>query len=206
MRFLGSSLVVAALLLSAQVASADGVSPDPKVILGGGGHSVQIQGNTFSFSVDKNGGGVFDFIAPQGSEDIFALSLTFAAPTTDLTQYTCGASGIFPTCGFTLNGDGTVTALFSGGHEDEAEWLDDLAELGNGIFGHPVFDAHDVNGGVEEGQEFTINLGSHCDGPCGWIAGSTVTGVINPVPEPGTLLLLFAGVGLFGFGRKLLKA
>src|ERR1700680_4188779 len=99
MKFLRISLVVAALLFSAHLASADGVSPDPKVILGGGGHSGQIQGNTFGFSVDENGGGVFDFIAPQGGEDVFSLSLTFAAPTTDLSKYTCGASGIFPACG-----------------------------------------------------------------------------------------------------------
>jgi hypothetical protein len=198
MRLLRASFLIVTLLFSARVASADSVSPDPKVIVGGGGHSVQINGNTFAFTVDSNGGGVFDFIAPQGTEDVFALALTFlAVPNTPLSGYSCDASGIFPTCGFTLNGDGTVTALFSGGHEDEAEWLDDLAELANGIIGQPVFDANDLNGGIEEGQEFTINLGAN-----GWLAGSNVSGVVNPVPEPGTLALLLAGAGLLGVGRK----
>jgi hypothetical protein len=108
MRLPRISLLIAILLSSARVASADGGSLTQKLSLGGGGHSIPCTGNTFSFAVDESGGGVFDFIAPQGGEDIFALSLAVLASNTDLSAYSCDANGIFPTCGFTLNGDGSV--------------------------------------------------------------------------------------------------
>jgi hypothetical protein len=211
MRLLRVSLLVSTLLLCARVASADAVSPDPRVILGGGSKSVQITGNTFSFQVDSSGGGSgpnFDFIAPQGGEDIFSLALIFVAPpgttASDLTNgtFVCGSNKLFPTCGFTLNGDGTfITALFTGASEDEKEKKDDRYER------RKRGEANDVYGGIEEGQHFSIDLGQNCPSAgCGWVAGSTVNGVLNPVPEPGTMALLLAGLGFAAVGRKFRRA
>jgi hypothetical protein len=185
-----SLLFIAAALFSA-TAWADGI--DPKVIIQKGGGSVPIVGNSFSFNVDSSGGGLFDFIAPTTGEDIFSLALIFSqTPTTG--PFNCDTGGFFATCGFTFNSNGTVTVLFSGASEDESELVDDACEA------LPVLgcDTNDVNGGIEEGLDFGINLGTS-----GWVPGEKVTGFTN-VPEPSTLVLLLACLG-FVAGVALLK-
>ena len=177
-----SLLLITAALFSA-TAWADGI--DPKVIIQNGGGSVPIVGNSFSFNVDSSGGGLFDFIAPTTGEDIFSLALIFSeTPTTG--PFNCDTGGFFATCGFTFNSDGSVTALFSGASEDEPELVDDICEKSG------LCDTNDINGGIEEGQDLGINLGTS-----GWVPGEKVTGLIN-VPEPSTLAFLLAGLGFVG--------
>jgi hypothetical protein len=190
LKYLRLSLLLITAALFSATAWAEGI--DPKVIIQKGGGSVPIVGNSFSFTVDSSGGGLFDFIAPTTGEDIFSLALIFSkTPTTG--PFNCGTGGFFATCGFTFNSDGTVTALFSGASEDEPELVDDACEaLG-------VCDTNDVNGGIEEGQDFGINLGTS-----GWVPGEKVTGFTN-VPEPSMLALLLAGLGFAAGGVALLK-
>lgn len=142
-----------------------------------------ITNDTFTFGSDASGGGDFGFTNDTG-QTWTQLNILVTLPTFD--TITCGSTA-FVTC--------TVTTTTPPG---AAPAMYDL------IFGP------DANGGVANGQNFTINLndsGNTVTDPAGsgsWGPDTDFTAVAN-VPEPAPVALAGLGLLLLGSGRFLVR-
>jgi len=186
-------LLAFAIVLSAGLALADTVpGSDPKAGLGPGTGSSDTTG-TFSFTVNGNGGGSgpdFTFLNTSGTT-FFNISLTTQDSSGDLS---CFTTAYVTNCNITRNA-GMITVLFFNVSDGE-----DPAE-GGGECG-----AQWPGAGIGPGCDFQFTLNddgsfNNPGGTGGWVAGATVNGAAN-VPEPGTMTLLFTGLGTLVARRK----
>jgi hypothetical protein len=162
-------------------------SPDPKILIAGGGGSTDLYGTTFSFTSNSSGGGSgedYDFYNDSG-EYFSNLSITTTSVFPNgapIGPIDCDLDGnaYFSDCAVITNLNNTATILFYN-------------------TGDP--------GGVpycEDGDayycefEFSLNNDGSLDNPSGvggWVPNATFTGAAN-TPEPGTVTLFVTFLGI----------
>jgi hypothetical protein len=181
MKTVRAAMIAALLLLTAGAAKADSVpGNDPNIGVKGGHHSpLAPAGLNFSFTIDAQGGGIFDF---TNDTDVTwnTLVLTATAPLGSIFQ--CNGFDLFQHCTVNStgqNGDGTEGVLIQ---------FFGVSELSSGS-------------GIPPGGQFFFNLNDdfNCNEECvgGWTPGSTVNGTANAqiTPEPASIVLVLTGLG-----------
>lgn len=192
---------------------------DPSIILRDATCGVGCQVITtsnFTFNVDSNGGGVFEFEDEVG--DITSLTFIFENPgginSGNLgSTVNCQVLAFFDTCNKSVLGNGNIEIIFSeitgegcsGDSDDKSGQEGSDSDAGN--------DGHSECNGIAKGTIFTLDLFNqqngqdNCDkitGVCtgGWLRDSSVSGIAGGVPEPGTLLLILTAVPLIGLRKR----
>lgn len=175
-------LVSSLVFLGAVVTQADSISPgDPKIIVGRGVDSISITTLQFSVPVDTSGGGIFDF--DNGTAfDWSGLKLTITFPNAvdaKAAGVSCSngdiSSDIFSDCTSERQGR-TLTIFLTGG---------EIAPC--------------VGSSCPIDSEFFVDLntgGHNPHGQGGWKTDTIEVQALT-TPEPGTLVLLVAGLGAF---------
>lgn len=181
MKTVRAAMIVALLLVTAGAAKADTIpGNDPQIGVKGGHHSpVSPAGLNFSFTVDAQGGGIFDF---TNDTDVFWTTLVLTATAPLGSTFQCNGFDLFGNCTVNStgqNGDGTEGVLIQ-------------------FFGVSEFSS---GTGIAPGGQFFFNLNDdfNCNEECtgGWTPGSTVNGTANALitPEPASIILFLTGLG-----------
>jgi hypothetical protein len=182
------------LMGSAALASADGLA-DPRMIVSDPPCDVECPnpvGLTFSFFSNANGGGFLTFTNASGFDWTSLLIETGSIPFNVPPNLISCQTNAFLSCEVSDLGGGITAMYLSGVNGPDSD----------GPFGIPAFDI------------FTINLNGEADDPVdesqdgsgGWGPGRNFDASANvppPVPEPATITLIAAGLGVFLAKKKL---
>lgn len=203
----------------AGTALASSAPVDPSIILRdatcGTGCQV-ITTSNFTFNVNPNGGGIFDFEDEVG--DLTSLTFIFENPgginNGNLgSTVNCQVLAFFDNCSKSVLGNGNIEIIFSeiagescsGDSDDKAGQEGSDSDAGN--------NGHSECNGIPKGTIFTLDLFNQKNGKddcnkktgvCtgGWVPDSSVGGIAGGVPEPGTLLLILTAVPLIGLRKR----
>jgi hypothetical protein len=185
-------MIVALFLLTAGAVMADSVpGNDPNIGVKGGHHSIRLTSDNFSFTINGQGGGVFDFLNDTNT-DWITVTLFASAPIDS--SFTCNPTQfghLFENCSTTVTsqnhetGQEAVTVFFSGTGGC------DVTSDNPGCFP-----------GIKDDSHFFFNLNNdfNCQEECngGWTPNFTVQGGGNlppSVPEPASIFLVLTGLG-----------
>jgi hypothetical protein len=185
-----SRFVFLAILLmgSASLAHADGVPVDPQMDVSDptcGETCTPIEGTTFTFTSNNNGGGFFTFQNASGVDWTSLLVETGSFPfNVPANSVTCTTNAFLSCQVFDLAG-GVTAMYFSGVNSIESE-LGAVGILNTFVF---TVNLNDLVDGVPNTSP---------SGSGGWGAArdfSATANATSPVPEPGTLTLMGIGLG-----------
>lgn len=185
MRSVRAAMIVALFLLTAGAVMADSVpGNDPAIGVKGGHHSTPLNSLDFNFTIDVQGGGIFDFVNESG---VNWTSLTLLASAPDDSSFSCNPvdfGHLFENCSTQVtgelgNGQEAVTIFFSG-TTPGCVFLNCFPGIAQGF--HFFFNLND-----------DFNCNENCSG--GWTSDFTVHGMANNVPEPASIFLVLTGLG-----------
>lgn len=160
---------------------------DPTIGVKGGHCCSPLNDLNFSFTIDGQGGGIFNFLNDTNTDWI---SLTLFASAPDDSSFTCDPVNfghLFENCTTTVTGEL--------GHGQEAVTIFFSGTGGCDLLTNSCFP------GIPQGSDFFFNLndnycnGEDCSG--GWTPNFTVQGFANQpsVPEPASIFLVLTGLG-----------
>lgn len=191
MRSVRAAMIVALFILTAGAAMADSLQGnDPNIGVKGGHHSIRLTTDNFSFTINGQGGGIFDFLNDTNTNWI---SLTLFASAPDDSSFSCNPAQfghLFMNCTTTVtgelgNGQEAVTIFFSG-----------TGGCGDNPNNSNCFP------GIPDDTHFFFNLNDNfnCQEECngGWTPNFIVQGGANQppgVPEPASIFLVLTGLG-----------
>ncbi|HEV2297845.1 MAG TPA: PEP-CTERM sorting domain-containing protein [Candidatus Acidoferrales bacterium] len=206
-------------LAAAWTALASSAPVDPSIILRDATCGIGCQVITtsnFTFTVDSNGGGVFDFEDEVG--DLTSLTFIFENPgginNGNLSStVNCQVLAFFDDCNKSVLGNGNIEIIFSGIAGEGCSGDSDDKSGQEGSDSDAGNNGHNECNGIPKGTIFTLDLFNqqngtdNCDkktGVCtgGWAPDSSVSGIAGGVPEPGTLLLILTAVPLIGRRKR----
>jgi hypothetical protein len=186
MRSVFAAMIVALFLLTAGAVMADSVpGNDPNIGVKGGHHSTPLNSLDFNFTINAQGGGIFDFVNESG---VNWTSLTLLSSAPIGSSYSCNPvdfGHLFENCSTNVTsqdpqtGQEAVTIVFSG-TTPGCVFLDCFPGIPQGF--HFFFNLND---------DFNCNEG--CSG--GWTDNYVVQGMANNVPEPASIFLVLTGLG-----------
>ena len=187
-----------------------GSIPDPKILVAGSGYSEVLYELNFTFAANATGGGSFDFYNASGV-DWVELSIATPMPygfiddvwvALDSPTYYDVSSDLFVSSALSF-GAGGLTIRFSG--------LDDghngIPSLDRSLKGEAEDDDPDEPEGPR-GSHFSVNLDTDpgTPGEGGWLGLESsplaFAASANPVPEPGTFVLVLGSLLAVGLGSR----
>jgi hypothetical protein len=184
-------LGLAVLAIATTVLHADPV--DPVFSMGDPTAGTPVSTSSFAFGADAAGGGILAFVNQSG---ILWNDLTIKVTEPNNTAITILPGLFFNTFQFSSSDQGDGTSVYTIG----------------------LFNTGAGSGGIGNGAFFTINLNDLLGnqqnpdpaGAGGWGAGADFTAIANVLPgdpnnnspEPASMLLVVAGLGLVGWGSR----
>jgi PEP-CTERM motif-containing protein len=185
-----------ALLLSAGFAKADGMPADPRMVVTDPlcieNCGTALEGTTFNFSSNANGGGFLTFVNVSGVDWTTLLIETgsdpFNVPAADVTCET----NAFLSCVSTDLAGGITAIYLSGLNNDNANGIPDNFQFFIGL-------NDDINQVPNQDPNGSGGWGANRS----FSAAANVPSPTTPVPEPATLTLMGAGIATFIAKRRL---